>query len=261
MNSRDAHKLVMSKLFFFILGLLITVGVFSGNPIEAQIRSSSNYQIQSDSINVGGGFSSSTSYLQESSVGEIATGRSSSTNFIVGAGYQQMQLVSLSLTAAADVSMSPALGGLTGGESNGSTTVIATTDAPSGYQLSIEAENNPAMQSGANTIADYSPSGVDPDRVFQTDSNEAHLAFSPYGDDIPDRFKDDDTDCNAGTNNTAGECWDGLSTVSQVIAQSSNANQPDGATTTIYFRVGVGGEAAQAPGLYTATTTLTLISL
>jgi hypothetical protein len=64
----------------------------------AQVRSSSNYQLQSDSINIGGGFSSSTSYIQESTVGEVATGISDSSSYSLRAGYQQMQEVYISMT-------------------------------------------------------------------------------------------------------------------------------------------------------------------
>jgi len=51
---------------------------------------STNYQIQWDSINSGGtDFSSSTNYSLHDTVGEQATGYSSSTNYTVHAGYRQ----------------------------------------------------------------------------------------------------------------------------------------------------------------------------
>ena len=63
----------------------------------AQIRSSSNYQIESDSINAGGGLSNSASFTTESTVGEVATGQSTSTNFSLQAGFQQLREIFVSL--------------------------------------------------------------------------------------------------------------------------------------------------------------------
>jgi len=226
----------------------------------AQVRSSSNYQLQSDSINIGGGFSSSTNYVQESTVGEIATGKSDSSSYSLRAGYQQMQEVFISLASTGNVVMDTDLPGLTGGVSNGSTTFTVITDSPSGYQLTIEAENSPAMQSGANTIADYN-AGPEPDFSFITGGTDAHLGFSPEGVDIVQAFRDDGGACNTDTQDTALACWDGLSTTAAVISESTSSNHPDGATTTVHFRVGIGSNAGVITGLYTATSTVTALPL
>lgn len=236
--------------------ILATIGLAG-----AQVRSSPSYQLQSDSINFGGGLSTSTSYSLESTAGEIATGPSGSDNYSLKAGYQQMQEVFLSLSAADDVILSPSLGGIVGGVSNGSTSVVVLTDSPSGYSLTIEAENSPAMQSGVESIADYAPvASPDPDFTFVTNSDEAHFGFSPSGEDIVSRFLDDEVACGSGTNDTPLACWEGLSTTPQMIAEGG-ANQPAGATTSIDFRVGIGGDAGVTAGIYIATTTLTAIPL
>ena len=172
-----------------------------------------------------------------------------------------MQEVFISLSGASNVSMSPSIPGVSGGTANGSTTVTVITDSPSGYSLTIVSDQSPAMQKGADSIADYVPAGSDPDFSFITGSADSHFGFSPEGVDVVQRFKDDTSVCNAGTSNTSLSCWDGLSTSAKVIASSPSANQPNGATTTIYFRVGVGGSVLQAPGDYTATTTVTALPL
>ena len=241
-------------------GICLLFSVFLGHA-DAQVMQSGSYQIQSDSINVGGVYSSSTNYQLEDTAGEIATGISSSTNYIVSAGYQQTVSAFLSLSGAADITMSPSIDGDTGGTANGSTTVTAITDSPAGYQLSIKSSANPSMQSGANTIADYSTAGVDPDFTFTTGAGDAHLGFSPEGSDIPDRFKDNGASCNTGSGDTTLSCWDGLSTTNATIASASSSNSPTGATTTVQFRIGIGASASQAAGTYVATTTLTLIAL
>ncbi|USN91850.1 MAG: hypothetical protein H6782_03170 [Candidatus Nomurabacteria bacterium] len=228
---------------------------------SAQVRTSTNFQLQSDSINVGGGFSSSASYNQESTVGEIATGQSDSSTYSLRAGYQQMQEVFISLATSGNVNLTPDLPGLTGGESNGSTTFTVTTDSPSGYQLTIKAENNPAMQSGVSTIADYDAGAVT-DFSFTTGATDAHLGFTPEGVDIVQAFKDDGgSTCNVDTSDTTLACWDGLSTTARTIALGVGSNHPNGATTTVHFRVGIGGNAGVQSGMYTATSTVTALSL
>ena len=223
---------------------------------------SSNYQIQSDSVNVGGGLSTSSNYSLESTEGEIATGPANSVNYSVNAGYQQMQEVYIAISAASNVTMSPNIPGLTGGTANGSTTVTVTTDSTAGYQLTIESSASPAMQSGVNSIADYAP-GASPDFDFDFTASEAYFGYSPSGVDIVQRFLDNGSDtCNTDSNDTPLKGWDGLSNVSpEVIAQGNNPNHPSGATTTVNFRVGVGGAVGQAFGEYYATTTLTAIAL
>ncbi len=90
---------------------------------HAESMQSPSYRIESDSVNFAGGLSSSTNYALESTLGEIATGESGSTSFNLKAGYQQMTSSYIALTTPASVIMTPALSGIVGGESNGSTTV------------------------------------------------------------------------------------------------------------------------------------------
>lgn len=235
--------------------------LFSVHLSTAQVRSSTNYQLQSDSINIGGGLSSSTNYVQESTVGEVATGNSTSSSFSLYAGYQQMQEIFISLSDAADIVMDPDLPGLTGGTSNGSTTVTVTTDDPAGYSLTIVSENSPAMRSViGGTIADYNDGGT-ADFSFTTGATDAHFGFSPSGVDIVQYFLDDGGLCGTDTNDTPLACWSGLSTSPIEIARGTGANHPTGATTTVNFRVGIGGNGSVESGVYIATTTITALPL
>jgi hypothetical protein len=248
----------------YTAGLLTIAFVFASSLVpfvEAQVMQSTNYRIESDSINVGGGYSSSSNYQLQDTTGEIATGESESETYSLKAGYQQMQEIYLALTNAANVTLSPSLGGVTGGTSNGSTFATATTDNLAGYELTITASGSPAMQSGSNSIPDYTPVGSDPDYSFTNSANESQFGFSPEGTDIPARFKDNGASCNTGSGNTTSACWDGLSTSPQTIARRTSANHPDGTATTIRFRVEVGSTVNQAAGQYVATTTLTLLPL
>lgn len=247
-----------------IAALLVTILVVGGlDGVLAQVRSSSNYQLQSDSLNLGGLRSTSSSYVQESTIGEIATGRSTSSNFQLRAGYQQLQEIYLSLSTTGGIEMTPDLAGLTGGTSNGSTTVTVLTDNPAGYELVLRASTSPAMirVDGSESIADYTPVGSEPDFSFELTATEARFGFTPEGVDITDRFRDDSNDCGVGSADTPLACWDGLSTSDAVIARSVNSNQPSGATTTINFRVGIGGNAGVIAGTYAATSTVTALPL
>lgn len=246
----------------FIETVLLTILCISVLSVSvAQVRTSPTYQLQSDSINFGGGLSTSTNYSLESTAGEVASGDSDSSSYRLRAGYQQMQEVFLSITDASDVTLLPAIGGLTGGTSNGSTSVVVLTDSPSGYELTISAESSPAMQNDSYSIADY-VSTVDPaaDFSFVTTASDAQFGFSPEGDDIVVAFKDNGGTCGVGGLDTILSCWQGLSTSEIVIAQGAS-NQPSGATTTLNFRVGVGSSAGVILGTYIATTTLTAIPL
>jgi len=250
---------ITPKMLF--TGAFITIVAAVGFTASAQVMTSPSYQIQSDSVNFGGGLSSSTNYVMEDTYGEIATGESTSTTYALKAGYQQMQEVFLSMTAASNVNLTPDIPGLTGGSATGSTYVIVTTDSPSGYELSIKAENDPAMQSGGNSFADYVPAGALPDFAFSITAADSEFGYTPEGADIPQYFQDNVGVCNALGGDTPDACWEGLGTTDRAISRSTSANHPYGATTTIKFQAESGGSHFQDPGTYTATTTLTLLAL
>lgn len=244
-----------------LLALIATpVLLASIHVVGAQVMESSSYRIQSDSLNFGGGRSTSSNYTQESTFGEVATGDATSASYNLYAGYQQMQEVFIALAGGDNVVMSPSIPGISGGTANGSTTVTVTTDSAAGYELHVQASGNPAMQSDTDTIADYVPGG-NPDFSFDTGSDDAHFGYSPEGVDIVQRFLDDTNDCATGGTDSPLACWDGLSTSDVTIASASGPNQPSGATTSIHFRVGIGGSVGQPPGVYVATTTITAIPL
>lgn len=250
----------------FLLGGVALLGsvstlVFSVPISSAQVRQSTSYRIQSDSINFAGGLSTSTNYALEATAGEVGTGAGVSSNYSLKAGYQQMQEVYIAISNVADLVLTPNISGVSGGVSNGSTTVTVTTDSTSGYALTIAASTNPAMKKGADVINDYVPLGAPPDLIFTTGVTNAHFGFSPQGNNIVQRFKDNGSACNVGLLDTALSCWQGLSTTASTIASASTGNHPLGATTTINFRVGIGSSVVQPEGVYTATTTITALPL
>jgi hypothetical protein len=249
--------LSLTVLLFFLFSFLTLV-----DDAHGQAMTSSHYKMQSDSVNFGGGRSSSGSYAIEDTAGEIATGISSSAHYIMGAGYQQMQVVYLSVTSAASVVMSPALGGLSGGTSNGSTSFIVTTDDPAGYAATIQASSSPALKSATDSFADYVPAGTAPDYAFNNAATASSFSFSPEGVDIDGRYENNASNvCGTGSLDTADACWDGLSTSPRTILARTSDNTPNGTITTLKFRAASGTSHIQTNGTYMATTTVTVIAL
>jgi hypothetical protein len=167
------------------------------------------------------------------------------------------------MSTPSDVIMSPALGGITGGTSNGSTTVTVTTDSPAGYDLLLEAQNNPAMQSGVNSIPNHSIKlRLDYDFTItagsafgvHTSGTDASVAFLHNG-------LNGCGPLNGGYIDDVDKCWRGISSTTFSVASRPNANHPSGTATNLYFRVGVSAGAGVVDGLYTATTTLTALPL
>lgn len=242
--------------------LLLTIVLASiVSTLQAQVMSSGSFQIESDSVNFGGGLSTSTSYRQESTFGEVGTGEGSSTNYQLLAGYQQMTTSYLGLSVIGDVTLSPSLGGLVGGVASGTTNFVVVTDNRAGYRATLQATLNPAMQAGVGTIANYMPGTSAPDFSFTTAATQAHFGFTPEGDDIAARYRDNGALCGVGSSDAANACWDMVSTTPVEIVRRTTPNHPAGSTTTLKFRVGIGASAGVTAGLYTATSTVTAITL
>ncbi len=247
---------------------LILAGTAVALGAHAYTASSTSYRIQFDSVNVGGVLSTSTSYRMEDTVGEIATGVSSSTAYQVKAGYQQMNEIFLSLSAPADVTLSPSISGTLGGTANGNASWTVLTDGPAGYSLSLRADATPAMRCsgggcsvGVDNFADYTPAGAGtPDFTFSVAATAAEFGFSPEGTDIVQKFKDNGAACDAGALDAADSCWLNTATTNETIARSAAANHPSGTATTVKFRAVSGASNVQPAGSYSASIVITAVA-
>lgn len=243
---------------FVVLGVALVGGV----PLaQAYVASSSNYVIQSDSVNTGGGLSTSTSYNVQDTLGESGVGTSSSPTYQLKGGYQQMQETYLAISAAGNITMLPNIPSVGGGVADGSAAWTVTTDDPAGYTMNIASAVAPALKSGANNFADYVPAGANPDFTFTTAAAAANFGFSPEGSDIVQKYKDNGAACNAGALDSGSACWSGLSTTANTIVTRTTPNHPSGTATTVRFRAASGASNTQPGGSYTATATLTVIAL
>ena len=221
--------------------------------------SSSSYKIPTDSINFGGQSSSSASYKELDTMGELGSGLSASTNYKMSAGFLASESVYLSLSAASDITMS-SFSGLTGGTGNGSTVWTAITDNPAGYSLTITASTNPALTSGGSQFDNYTTAGSDPDYNWSVASTDGEFGFTPEGADVYSRFKDNGTSaCNTGSSDTVDKCWDSATTTPKIIASRATGNHPSGTTTTVKVKAESGTSHIQPNGSYTATLQVTML--
>ncbi len=244
---------------FLVLSLAGSVDL-----VGAVGMSSTNYKIQEDSMNFGGGKSTSASYKLEDTFGEVATGDSSSASYNLHAGYQQMNSSYLAFDdLATNVVMAPTLGGITGGTSNGATGVTVTTDNSAGYVMYIKASTSPAMKgnSQGDSIANYTPATSDPDFSFSVPANAAEFGFTPEGTDIASKYRDNGASCNTGSSDTADACWNAVPTTNELIVSRTSPNHPLGTGTTLKFRITIGSSGFKLEDSYNATTTLTAIAL
>ncbi len=98
MSSRTHPKIRVMRKSNTMRGIgtvaLLALGsfLFPRRMTEAQVMSSTNFQVQADSVNIGGKASSSGNYLGQDTLGEPATGQNMASALYIGcAGYQCFQ--------------------------------------------------------------------------------------------------------------------------------------------------------------------------
>lgn len=177
---------------------------------------------------------------------------------------QQEILAEISLTlGTTTVAMNGAIGGVTGGTATG--TNYAVVRANSGYTITLEFENDPAMlgdNTGSTGILDYSPVGAQPDYdlVASTSATFAYTVASEPSADLAPAFKDGVGSCGTGgTAYTANKCWQGPSATPYTVVNRSTHTGTGTATTTFTFVINVPNNPSPAvpADFYTATATLT----
>lgn len=251
---------IKSKYTVISTLLFVSFIIFS-NTIFADSMQSSTYKIQSDSLNFGGVSSSSGTYKLNDSLGEAATGDSNSSTYYMHAGYWQMGESYISVSAPSDLAMT-SMSGISGGSSEGTVSWTVLTDNTAGYSVNISSSTTPALKSSTDSLDDYVPAGSAPDYNFTNGASSSSFGFSPEGLDVNSRFKDNGSStCNTGSSETTGKCWDGLSTTPKEIVNRTTSNIPSGTVTTVRFRAETGANHVQTSGAYSATITVTAMTL
>jgi len=205
---------------FLVLVLSIALLTRVDFLVLGAVMQSANYQIESDSLNIGGGDNqSSANYDLKDTIGEIASGSSSSTNYNLKAGYRQMESFPLSVSAPSDITLSPSIPSISGNPGNpssGEALWIVTTDNPAGFNMKIRAGNEPAMKKNAiSFFNDYTPetAGIPDYRWNTPDANTAEFGFTVEPETAADTdslFLDNGSSCNAGALNQTNTCWYGF---------------------------------------------------
>lgn len=254
------------KLTILVIFLLFVFG----QAVRAAVMESENYKIQFDSINSGGERQTSENYIMEDTIGEIATGQSSSESYNLYAGYQQMNETYLSLSDGANVSMSAI--DMTNSTSTGGTSWTVIADNPAGYKLEVSAESVAGCDAylcdadNGNEFADYQEASGTTPEVWNTQDGRYEFGFSAYGDDVADGTWGSGASCGSGTSLPQDLKYRGFNDQPdagpETIQIASRAARTDSSGITSYFCLGAVQSHTYAPsGTYTATTTVTLTSL
>lgn len=159
---------------FLVANLIIVL--FFAFSVYAEM-SSTNYKINTDSINFGGSdYGASTNYKIQETLGEEAPGVSNSANYQTRAGYRQMLVAepTFSFTLSANTC---ALGTLsTGSVSSCNYSVATTTNAAGGYTTTLADDGNLRTGTGddINDVSDGTVSaGAEEYGVALTGSDRA----------------------------------------------------------------------------------------
>jgi len=165
----------------------------------------------------------------------------------------------ISITSPADTSMSTNLGVSTN-VAVGTTTWNVKTNDTLGYTLGLAASTNPAMQSGSDTIDDYSTTTMP--SLWSVTSGNAKFGFSVMGTDVNTTTWGSGTYCNGASTSTVSTTlkYYGFYTNATTTASRASVTTPSGIDTTVCYAVEQNGVYIPS-GNYTATITATATSL
>ena len=170
----------------------------------------------------------------------------------------------ISISSPSDVTMSPAIAGMTGGTGDGSATWTVITSDTSGFSMSLKASTDPALKAGSYTFADYTAvGGTTPDYTWTVAAADSEFGYSVEPATTADTatiFKDDGADCNAGSLNTADKCWLDFTTSNVQVINRSSETSSSGEAEVVKFKAQSGSSHFQEEGTYTATVTATAVT-
>jgi len=166
-------------------------------------------------------------------------------------------------TAANNVTMAPALAGITGGYASGTSTLAVTTNNVAGYTLTINFADPVAMQyeSGSDSIPNYVDATPN-DYNFSVSAGQARFGLSASSTNVTAQFLNNGSACSAGALISAAHCWtmNAIATTTLTLVDRNSSTPAAGDETIIGFRVGVNDPTPALPaGFYNATATLTAL--
>jgi hypothetical protein len=181
--------------------------------------------------------------------------------------------VSVSQEVTADIALScdssvsglSAISGINGGTSNGSFSCTSTTNNSAGYNLKLKKTGLLCHSGGCGEnkqFDDYPGTTSDPiDFLWQdTPSGQEYWGFNmTAGDDVTQRFKDNGSQCNTGTNVTPERCWVRVPTnpTEETVANRNSPTSESGSLSSFGIRIQAGSNNFLFSGTYTTTLVLT----
>lgn len=271
MSKNKKTKIIFNSLIILFFFLPTVQGAVI-ETVQAAVMQSDNYKIQFDSINVGGTRQTSESYRMEDTIGEIATGQSSSEIYNLFAGYQQMNLTYISISDGANVSMSSMSS--TNSTSTGSTFWTVITDNTAGYKLEIAASATTTYSctyylcnhSTGESFSDYAESSGTTPEVWNTANGQYEFGFSAYGTDVPTATWGTAQDCGSGTTINQSQNYRGFNNSAdsgpETVQIATRSSRTGASGVSTYFCLAAVQSNVYAPsGTYTATTTATATAL
>ena len=226
------------KIFLIcILSVVFLLGI--SHSILAYVMSSGNYKIQSDnSLTPTSGLGTSTNYIFRDTMGQVSSGISSSNSYQIKAGFQQMQEVSLSVSAPGDINLAPDIPGISGGSATADSYWSVQTDSSAGFDMKINASTLPALKlppDGTYYFDDYSAT---PTYNWSVGSNSAKFGFAVIPATavaVSSTLKDNGSACGLG--NSVGNCWAGFNgTTPIVIIHRQSRTNSSGENELITFK-------------------------
>jgi hypothetical protein len=147
-------------------------------------------------------------------------------------------------TADADLGT---INGLIGGRSTVSTTCNVKTSDAAGWELTIEADTDPAMQSATDFIADYTEGTPGTPEAWSVAASAAEFGFEAVGTKV--------------ISGKGANLYQGFThTTAILVAEEATTTPYTGIDTTFGFSAEIGNQAAQASGDYHATVQATAVA-
>jgi len=255
MQRKGKFQLLISILN---ISILVVTGIA---PVFAYVMESNNYRIQSDSINVGGTDNqTSTNYKMSDTIGELASGESTSNNYKLKAGYRQMQESYISLASPGNINMGSISLSQDDVFGTGSAWTVKT-DNPAGYVLTFKTDQANCMDSGTDQFADYTEASTGTPDTWNVDVANYEFGFSVYGDDVTTAKWGDNTSCGSGSTPDGTLKWMGFTgTTAITVATSGSRTTTSGTDTTLCVGAEQGINVFAPDGNYTASITATVIT-
>lgn len=167
----------------------------------------------------------------------------------------------VAMTCGTTVSMSPSIGGYSGGTANGTATCNVTSTGA--YHIALNATGSPALihrtlGSGTN-FANYTPSTANvPDYTWSVAGTAAEFGYTISSTKPATVFKNDGGACNAGSNNPDGsKCWLNASTTPVTVISDTDNSGSHIVAHYFKFQAESGTSNVQPQGWYDATIKIT----